>query len=54
MKLPKILLYQILGGETVKKSPNRSTDNGDIEEKAKRPVSELVCCIYLTKVKLSF
>ncbi len=37
-----------------KESPNGSTNNGDMAEKAKRPVSEYLCVIYLITEKLSF
>ena len=45
----------IYGGKPVSKErPIRSTNNGDMAEKAKRPVSESVTDIYLITEKLSF
>ena len=40
LKHEKWLSYEIIGGKTIKKIPNRSTNNGDMDKKAKCPVSE--------------
>ncbi len=45
------LLYKILGDKT---RLNRTTNNGDMAETAKRPVRERVYDIYIIREKLSF
>ncbi len=42
---PKFFIFShvVLWGQTRKSRPNRSTNNGDVIDKAKRKMSELVC-----------